>query len=101
MVEVDEDDSVLDYGINEAEVNHAIKIEQVKELDLTGLPIEVDVPNIDTVSSEEFALHRRNGFGGSDSSILLGVNPYSTLRELIIQKATTELSQKENGEYYG
>jgi hypothetical protein len=32
MVEVDADDSVLDYGINEAEVNHAIKIEQVKEL---------------------------------------------------------------------
>lgn len=95
MVEVDADDSVLDYGINEAEVNHAIKIEQVKELDLTDLPIVVDVANIDTVSSEEFALQRRNGFGGSDSSILLGVNPFTTLRELILQKASPELSQKE------
>lgn len=89
------DESVLDYGINEAEVNHAINIEQVKALDLTGLPIEIDVENIDQKSSEEFAIARREGFGGSDSSILLGVNPFTTLRELIIQKCRTELTEEE------
>ena len=94
-MEVDADDSVLDYGINEAEVNHAIREEDVKELDLTGLPIVIDVENIDQKSSEEFAKARRNGFGGSDSSILLGVNPFTTLRELILQKATPELTEEE------
>ena len=91
----DQDESVLDYGINEAEVNAAINEEQVKELDLTDLPIEVDVENIDQKSSEEFALARREGFGGSDSSILLGVNPFTTLRELILQKCRTELTEEE------
>lgn len=90
-----DDESVLDYGINEAEVNHAIKEEQVEALDLTGLPIIVDVENIDSVSNEEFAKHRRNGFGGSDSSILLGVNPFTQLHELIKQKATPELTEEE------
>lgn len=91
----DQDESVLDYGINEAEVNAAINEEQVKELDLTDLPIEIDVANIDQKSSEEFALARREGFGGSDSSILLGVNPFTTLRELILQKCRTELTEEE------
>lgn len=92
---VDPDDSVLDYGINEAEVNHAIKEEQVEALDLTGLPIVIDIENIDQKSNEEFAKARRNGFGGSDSSILLGVNPFTTLRQLLIQKATPELTEEE------
>lgn len=91
----DQDESILDYGINEAEVNAAINKEQVKELDLTDLPIEIDVENIDQKNSQEFALARRNGFGGSDSSILLGVNPFTTLRELILQKCRTELTEEE------
>lgn len=91
----EQDESVLDYGINEAEVNTAIKEEQIKELDLTNLPIEIDVKNIDQKNSEEFALARREGFGGSDSSILLGVNPFTTLRELILQKCRTELTKEE------
>ena len=66
MISNKDDESVLDYGINEAEVNHAINEEQVEALDLTGLPIIVDVENIDSVSKEEFAKKRRNGFGGSD-----------------------------------
>lgn len=90
-----EDESVLDYGINEAEVNAAIDKEQVKELDLTDLPIEIDIKNIDQKNNEEFALARRDGFGGSDSSILLGVNPFTTLRELILQKCRTELTKEE------
>jgi len=89
------DTSVLDYGINEAEVNTAINIELGGKLDLSNLPIEVAVKNASTLPAEEFAKIRRNGFGGSDSSILLGVNPFKTLRELIIQKASKEISAEE------
>lgn len=89
------DPSVLDYGINEAEVNTAARVEQVKALDLTDLPIEIDIANIDKASKQDFALARRNGFGGSDSSVLVGVNPYTTLRELILQKCRTELTEEE------
>lgn len=95
MLENDDGESVLDYGINEAEVNQAIATELIKELDLSKLPIEVDVKNIDNVSPEDFALSRRKGFGGSDSSIILGVNPFKTLYELIEQKASPELSEEE------
>lgn len=91
----DSDTSVLDYGINEAEVNTAINIELGGRLDLSNLPIEVAVKNASTLPAEEFAKIRRNGFGGSDSSILLGVNPFKTLRELIIQKASKEISAEE------
>lgn len=93
--EKEKDVSVLDYGINEAEVNHAIKIEQIQGLDLTDLPILIDVKNIDSYTGEEFALFRRNGFGGSDSSILVGVNPFSTVKELITQKLAKKLSAEE------
>ena len=51
--------------------------------------------NVDKLGPEEFALIRRHGFGGSDSSVLMGVNPYTTWEELIQQKASTTLSQEE------
>ena len=35
------------------------------------------------------------GFGGSDSSMLLGVNPYQDINDLIQSKVRTELSEKE------
>lgn len=96
MIEDTESDtSVLDYGINEAEVNIAIAEEFGGRLDLSNLPIEVAVKNASSLPAEEFAKIRRNGFGGSDSSILLGVNPFKTLQELIIQKASKELSEEE------
>jgi hypothetical protein len=38
---------------------------------------------------------RRNGFCGSDSSILLGVNPFKTLPELIKEKLSTTISAEE------
>lgn len=91
----DSDTSVLDYGINEAEVNVAIREEFGGRLDLSNLPIKVTVKNASSLPAEEFAKIRRNGFGGSDSSILLGVNPFKTLRELIIQKASKEISAEE------
>lgn len=89
------DTSVLDYGINEAEVNTAIAQELGGRLNLSNLPIEVAVRNASSLPAEEFAKIRRNGFGGSDSSILLGVNPFKTLQELIIQKASKEISEEE------
>lgn len=90
-----DDVSVLDYGINEAEVNKQIKNEEVRELDLKRVPIEIAVKNIDQVSKEEFTQLRRMGFGGSDSSILLGVNPFQNINDLIQSKVRTELSQEE------
>ena len=89
------DESVLDYGINEAEVNKSIANEPVQEIDLSRVPIEIAVENIDAVSKEEFTQLRRKGFGGSDSSVLVGVNPFSTISDLIASKTRTELSEEE------
>lgn len=89
------DESVLDYGINEAEVNKSIRNEEVREIDLKRVPVEIAVENIDSVSKEEFTQLRRQGFGGSDSSVLVGVNPFSTVKELIDSKIRTELSEEE------
>ena len=89
------DESVLDYGINEAEVNKSIVNEPVQEIDLSRVPVEIAVENIDTVSKEEFTQLRRKGFGGSDSSVLVGVNPFSTISDLIASKVRTELSEEE------
>jgi hypothetical protein len=95
-IDKDGDDvSVLDYGINEAEVNKQIMNEEIRELDLKRVPVEVAVENIDKVSKEEFTQLRRTGFGGSDSSVLLGVNPFSTEADLIASKTRTELSEEE------
>ena len=83
-IDEDGDDvSVLDFGINEAEVNRAIKNAETIELDLNRIPLEIAVADIDSVSKEEFTQLRRQGFGGSDSSVLVGVNPFSTITDLI------------------
>lgn len=96
IIDEDGDDvSVLDYGINEAEVNKSIANEEVQEIDLKRVPIEIAVENIDSVSKEEFTQLRRQGFGGSDSSVLVGVNPFSTVSDLIQSKLRTELSEEE------
>lgn len=95
-IDEDGDDvSVLDYGINEAEVNKQIKNEEVREIDLNRAPIEIAVENIDEVSKEDFTQLRRDGFGGSDSSVLVGVNPFNTISDLIQSKIRTELSEEE------
>lgn len=96
MIDKDGDDvSVLDYGMNEAEVNKQIRNEEVREIDLNRVPIEIAVRDIDKVSKEEFTQLRRIGFGGSDSSVLVGVNPFSTISDLIQSKVRTELSEEE------
>ena len=90
-----DDVSVLDYGINEAEVNKQIANEEVREIDLKRVPIEIAVKDIDSVSKEDFTQLRRQGFGGSDSSVLVGVNPFNTVSDLIQSKLRTELSEEE------
>lgn len=71
---------------------------QEQDLDLSKIPncpIVVDVDNISQYENEVYALLRRNGFGGSDASILLGVNPYKTIEDLIKEKASNVLSEEE------
>ena len=65
------------------------------ELDLSELNIEIDISNIDQYPNEEYALLRKNGLGTSDSSIVLGVNPYKTRSDLIAEKCRDYLTEEE------
>lgn len=64
-------------------------------LDLNYANLVVDVPNIGSLPNEEYALIRRKGLGGSDASVVLGVNPFKTRLELIKEKASDTLSEEE------
>lgn len=64
-------------------------------LDLSELDIEVDIWNIDQYMNEDYALLRKNGLGTSDSSTLLGVNPYKQWSELIAEKARNKTTSEE------
>lgn len=64
-------------------------------LDLSQLDIEIDVPTIDIYPNEQYALLRKHGLGTSDSSIVLGVNPYKTRSDLIAEKARNYLTEEE------
>ena len=68
---------------------------QEQKLDLTNTMLEVDVENNENLTSEEFALSRREGLGTSDAGIVLGVNPYETVAEMIATKISKGLTQKE------
>lgn len=65
------------------------------ELDLSELDIEIDIKNIDQYPNQEYALLRKNGLGTSDSSIVLGVNPYKTRSDLITEKCRNYLTDEE------
>lgn len=69
--------------------------ELIGALDLTLLPIHVDIANIDQYPNEQYALFRKNGLGGSDSSAVLGVNPYTSRQDLIAEKARNYLTNEE------
>jgi hypothetical protein len=47
------------------------------------------------MSKEEFTLSRKNTFGGSDSSVLLGVNLYKKIPELISEKQNKIITDEE------
>ena len=65
------------------------------ELDLTNTPLTVYQTDVELLDNKQFALIRRNGFGGSDTGSLLGVNPYMPIQDLIAQKASATLSEDE------
>lgn len=62
---------------------------------LKDLPIKMFYKDIDKVSDAEFTQIRRGGFGGSDASVLVGVNPFSGHKELIASKVATEVTPEE------
>lgn len=53
------------------------------------------IENIADLSDDEYALARRKGFGASDSSVLLGVNPYKQKHDLIVEKRSTIITEAE------
>lgn len=65
------------------------------KLDLSELDMIIDIDNIDQYPNEEYALLRKNGLGTSDSSIVLGVNPYKTKQDLIEEKCRNYLTEEE------
>lgn len=65
------------------------------KLDISQLDLIVDVPDIDQYPNEQYAILRKHGLGTSDSSILCGVNPYTTLPELIQEKSRDYLTEEE------
>ena len=87
----------LDYGMKDGEVRAAIADDNTKALNMEGLPIAIYIENIDEVlaNNEDFALIRKNGLGGSDSSAVLGVNPYTSKQQLIQEKARDQLTAEE------
>jgi hypothetical protein len=91
-----EDTSLYLYNTVQTDlIKTADAIAETKALDLTGLPLTVDVPNIGKYANEDYAILRKNGIGGSDASSVLGVNPYTSREELIQEKARRHLTEEE------
>lgn len=82
-------------GQHDVEATKAIINEKIEKLDLTNTQLVIDVADINLKTPDEYTLLRRNGFGGSDSSVLLGVNPFKTLDELIKEKLSKGISEEE------
>lgn len=57
--------------------------------------LAVVIEDIQSLSDDEYALARRKGLGASDSSILLGVNPYKNKEQLIIEKKSKHITDEE------
>ena len=56
---------------------------------------EANMAELVLLDPDAFTRHRRNGFGASDSSILLGVNKWTTLDQLIEQKNSKDITDAE------
>lgn len=67
----------------------------IQEAILNQGQLKVAIPNIQSMSHEEYALARKNYLGASDSSILCGVNLYKTLDQLITEKNCKFLTKEE------
>lgn len=57
--------------------------------------LDIKITDIDKLSEEDYALVRKESFGGSDSSILCGVNLYKTMSQLIKEKNCKYLTDEE------
>ena len=57
--------------------------------------LDVLIENVSELSEDEYALARRKGLGASDSSILLGVNPYKIKSDLIMEKRSKVITEEE------
>lgn len=67
-----------------------------KILALGTLDVVLDnVADIAATNPTQFTMLRRCGLGASDASVLLGVNPYEELTNLIKQKASNEITAEE------
>lgn len=70
----------------------------MKDQDLEKLGLKIICPDayeLAKFDKEEFIKIRRNSFGASDSSVLLGVNPFSDISKLIDQKCVQGVTQEE------
>lgn len=70
----------------------------MKDQDLEALGLKItcaDAYELAKFDKEKFVEIRRNSFGASDSSILLGVNPFSDRAKLMEQKCAKEITQEE------
>lgn len=57
--------------------------------------LDVLIENVSELSDDEYALARRKGLGASDSSILLGVNPYKQKSDLVVEKRSKVITAEE------
>ena len=57
--------------------------------------LEVAIENIAALDPDEYALARRKSFGASDSSIILNVNLYHGMEDLIRTKKSTKITEEE------
>ena len=62
------------------------------------IELEQDIDAMAALAMDDkvaFAMNRRKGFGASDSSIILGVNKWTTPEQLIAQKNTDGITKEE------
>ena len=64
-------------------------------MDLQNTRLKIAIQNITQLSPTEFTLARKAAFGGSDTGVLTGVNPYQTLTELLTQKNNKTITDEE------
>lgn len=70
----------------------------MKDQDLEVMGLEIVCPDayeLAKFNKPKFIEIRRNSFGASDSSILLGVNPFEDIHSLIEKKCATEITKEE------
>ena len=77
------------------QISKITAVSQEAHLDLTNTRLVIDIPNIDKLANEDYALLRKNGLGASDASAVLGVSPFKSREELIQEKVRNYLTEEE------